>query len=71
MRQQHLGDVHVSVEQRVLQRADAVHALLQVGGGPVGQQGLHTRRAAVVTGLVERCPADVVWSKTTAMRMDV
>ena len=61
--QQQLGDVQVSVDQRVLQGADAVHGGLQVRGGAVGQQGLHRRLRAVVTRLVQRRPADVVWSK--------
>ena len=52
MLQEHLGDVHVSVEQRVVQRADSAHLAVEVRAGEMVQQGLHACGAAMVTGFV-------------------
>lgn len=58
--QQHFGDVHVSVEQGVVQRADSAHLAVEDRAGMVTQQSLHASGAAVVARFMQRCPARVV-----------
>lgn len=61
MFQQHDGDVHVSVEQGVMQRTDSTHLAVEHRGRVVTQQSLHTRGAAVVARFMQGRPASVIY----------